>query len=295
VRPTYTPARPARAVLAALAAGVAVAGCGGGGAAKPTTLSLSIAEQGKTAKFTVPASSKGGLTHVVLTNSGKQPHGAQLILVTRGHTVADAVKVLGAKNNNKVPTWMRAEGGVGTTPPGQSLAATVNLPKGSYAVIDTQSLGNGGPSAGAPPIYSQLKLTGGKRGTIKRQPAHIIGAQTGKDRYAWRISGLKAGTNTVEFTSKGRKAIHLLTAVKLKGNANPSLGAIEKALQSNGPPPSYLEPSAIADTAALDGGKSLTTSLRLQPGRYVVFCPLTDRDGGKPHFLEGMLAKTTVP
>ena len=133
------------------------------------------------------------------------------------------------------------------------------------------------------------------RGAIKRQPAHIIGTQTGKDHYAWRISGLKAGTNTVEFTSKGKQALHLVTAVKLKGNANPSLDAIKKALQSNGPPPSYIDPSAIADTAALDGGKSLTTSLRLQPGRYVVFCPLTDRDGGKPHFLEGMLAKTTVP
>ena len=295
MRPTLSRARPVRPALTVLVTGVVIAGCGGGGAAKPTTLSLSIAEQGKAAKFTVPASAKGGLTHVVLTNSGKQPHGAQLILVTGGHTVADAVKVLGTKNNNKTPTWMRAEGGVGTAPPGQSLSATVNLPKGTYAVIDTASLGNGGPSSGAPPTYTQLKLTGGKRGAIKRQPAHIIGTQTGKDHYAWRISGLKAGTNTVEFTSKGKQALHLVTAVKLKGNANPSLGAIKKALQSNGPPPSYIDTSAIADTAALDGGKSLTTSLRLQSGRYVVFCPLTDRDGGKPHFLEGMLAKTTVP
>ena len=294
MRPTLSRARPVRPALTVLVTGVVIAGCGGGGAAKPTTLSLSIAEQGKAAKFTVPASAKGGLTHVVLTNSGKQPHGAQLILVTGGHTVADAIKVLGAKNNNKTPSWMRAEGGVGTAPPGQSLSATVNLPKGTYAVIDTASLGNGGPSSGAPPTYTQLKLTGGKRGAIKRQPAHIIGTQTGKDHYAWRISGLKAGTNTVEFTSKGKQALHLVTAVKLKGNANPSLDAIQKALQDE-EPPTFIDPSSFADTAALDGGKSLTTPLRLQSGRYVVFCPLTDRDGGKPHFLEGMLAKTTVP
>src|SRR5205823_1119853 len=179
-------ARAVGAMVALLATGAAVGGCGGGGAAKPTNLALSITEQGKAAKFTVPGSAKGGLTRVALTNSGKQPHGAQLILVTGGHTPAEAVKVLGTKNNNKTPTWMRAEGGVGTAPPGQSLSATVNLPKGTYAVIDTASLGNGGPSSGAPPTYTQLKLTGGKRGAIKRQPAHIIGTQTGKDHYAWR-------------------------------------------------------------------------------------------------------------
>ena len=65
---------------------------------------------------------------------------AALVLPTH-----QSVKVLGTKNNNKTPTWMRAEGGVGTAPPGQSLSATVNLPKGTYAVIDTASLGNGGP------------------------------------------------------------------------------------------------------------------------------------------------------
>ena len=292
MRSPHSRARKAHVVLVLLAISTAAAGCGSSSSSskttKPTTLSLSIAEQGKAAKFTVPASAKGGLTTVTLTNSGKAPHGAQLILVTGGHTVAEAVKTLGA-NSPKTPAWMRAEGGIGGVLPGQSGTATVNLPKGTYAVVDATALGGGGT-----PAYAQTTLTGGKLGTIPRQATHITGEQTGKDKYAWQIAGLKSGVNRVEFTSKGKSSIHLAGAFKIKGNANPSLDEIKKALQSNGPPPSYVEQTSLVQTAALDGGKSLTTSLTLTPGRYVFFCPLTDRDGGKPHFLEGMLKEVTV-
>ena len=276
-------------MLALITAGLAVAGYGGSSSTKPTKLSLSIGEQGKTASFTAPASAKGGLTDIALTNSGKAPHGAQFILVTGGHTIADAAKQLGT-NSPKTPSWLRAEGGVGSVPGGQTGTATVNLPKGTYAVIDTATLGG----SGGPPVYTQLKLTGGKRGQISPLAAHITGEQTGHDKYAWVIAGLKAGTKPTEFTSKGKQTIHLVSAFKLKGNANPSLDAIKKALQSNGPPPSYVDQSSLVETAALDGGKSLTTPLTFGAGRYVFFCPLTDRDGGKPHFLEGMLKKVTI-
>jgi hypothetical protein len=290
VRSTHFPARGARTVLAmiAVAVAVAVAGCGGSGAVKPTNLSLRITEAGKAAQFTIPASGKSGLANIVLVNSGQAPHSAQLVLVTRGHTVADAVHQIGG-NSNKTPTWLRAEGGVGTTPGGQTGTAIVNLPKGNYAIIDTASLRGGGP-----PAYGQTKLSGGKIGKVPKYAAHITGLSTGKDKYAWRIAGLKVGTNPLDFVSKGKRTLHLVTAFKLKGTANPSVDAIKKALQSNGPPPSYVDQTSQVDTAALDSGKSLATSLTFTRGQYVFFCPLTDRDGGKPHFLEGMLKKVTI-
>jgi len=278
--------RAARAVLALTAAAVAIAGCGGSSATKPTNLSLSISEAGKAAKFTIPPSGKGGLTQVVLVNSGKAPHNAQLVLVARGHTVAEAVKQI-AGNSKKTPNWLRAEGGVGTTLGGQTGTAIVNLPKGTYAVVDTSSTGNG------PPAYGQTTLPKGKTGTVPKYAAHITGLATGKDKYAWKITGLKVGANPLDFVSKGKSAIHTAVAIKVKGN--PSLDTIKKALQSNGgPPPSFIAPSQPADTAALDGGKSVATSLTFTRGQYVFFCPLTDRDGGKPHFLEGMIKKVTI-
>jgi hypothetical protein len=55
-----------------------------------------------------------------------------------------------------------------------------------------------------------------------------------------------------------------------------------------------LDPSEV-QTGALDSGKSLTTQLTLsKPGTYLLFCPLIDRDGGKPHFAEGLLTTITV-
>jgi len=169
----------------------------------------------------------------VLTNSGQAPHAAQLILVTGGHTPAEAVKQV-AGNSNKTPNWLRAEGGIGTTPGGQTRTATVNLPKGNYVIVDTASL-----RSGAPPAFGETKLSKGRTGTVPKYVAHITGLQTGKDKYAWQITGLKAGTNPLDFVSKGKGGIHAAVAIKVKGN--PSLATIRKALQSNsGPPPSFV-------------------------------------------------------
>ncbi len=288
MRSMHLRGRAARAMLALTAAGVAITGCGGSSPVKPRNLSFTITEVGKAAKFTVPATGKGGLTQVVLVNSGRAPHSAQLVLVARGHAPADAVKLL-ASNSNKTPTWVRLEGGVGTTPGGQTGTTIVNLPKGNYAIVDTTGLRGGGP-----PAYAEMKLARGKAGKVPRYAAHITALAKGKDKYAWRILGLKAGTNPVDFVSKGKGTIHVVTAFKLKGTANPSLAAIKKGLQSNGPPPSYVDQTSQVDTAAVDGGKSIATSLTLTRGEYVVFCPLSDRNGGKPHFLEGMIKKVTI-
>jgi hypothetical protein len=72
------------------------------------------------------------------------------------------------------------------------------------------------------------------------------------------------------------------------------VATIEKELAKEGPPPSYVDFEGAQSTAILDGGRSQTTTLDLKPGRYLFFCPLTDRDGGKPHFEEGLLAVETV-
>lgn len=68
-----------------------------------------------------------------------------------------------------------------------------------------------------------------------------------------------------------------------------------KDLASNGPPPSYVDVNEAQQTAILDGGASQTTTLDLKkPGQYIFFCPLSDRDGCKPHFEEGLLKVETV-
>jgi hypothetical protein len=279
-----------RLALAACAtvAVAALAACGSS-STKPSKLSLSISEKGKTASFQAPKSAKGGLVDVSFKNNGKALHGVQFVQYTGGHTAADVLKAIGS-NSNKTPSWIRGQGGTTAVPGGQTGAATVNLPAGNYVLIDSGSLG---PSSG-PPTTGQMKFTSGDTGDLPSTSATVDANHTGKDKYAWNISGLKAGSNEITFNSKGNDALHLIGAIPVKGKA-PSINKIRSdfAKLGSGPPPPYLA-GAPATGPILDGGESQTLTLDLKPGQYIFFCPLTDRDGGKSHDQEGLLKTVTL-
>ena len=82
--------------------------------------------------------------------------------------------------------------------------------------------------------------------------------------------------------------MHLIFAVPVKGKA-PPLSQIKKDLASHGPPPPYVDAKNAQSTAILDGGTSQTTSLNLKKPGSTSSSALSDRDGGKPHFEEGLL------
>jgi hypothetical protein len=293
------PARWPAVALVAVSA-VALAACGSdskssssstssSSSSGPSPLSLTIAEQGKAAKYTVPKAVKGGLVKLTLDNKGKRPHGAQLARLTGNHTAKDALKVIGS-NSSKTPSWLHAEGGLGPVNPGASASANVNLTSGKYLVADA-----GGPGSSGPPAYSEFTVNGGgAAGSLPKTPVSITAASPAKDKYKWQISGaLKPGSNDVTFASKGKNTLHFIGAFRVTGN--PSQAQIEKALASNGKPPPFVDQKSFYTTAVLDGGKSQTTPLTLQkPGKYVLFCPLSDRDGGKPHFAEGLVTTVNV-
>jgi len=257
----------------------------------PRAVAFAIAEQGKAAKYTLPATVPGGLVDITLTNSGKAPHSAQLIRFTGGHTAQDALKAVGG-NSPKTPAWLYGEGGVGATGPGQSSDVVQNLPAGKYVVVDVGA----GPPTG-PPTYREFTVTPGTDGKLPATPTTITAAAPAKDKYEWKLSGsLKAGSNRVTFDSKGKDALHFIGAIRVKGN--PSKAAIIKALKSNGKPPAFVDQTSNVQTSVIDGGKSQVLSLEL-PGaksgdEYVLFCPLTDRDGGKSHFEEGLVTTVKV-
>jgi hypothetical protein len=289
-------------MVAALAVVLSIAGCGSSSksstsaskAAQPatTTLALSISEAGKGAKFAGPASVAGGLVTLTLTNSGKAPHAAQLVRVLPGHTIEQALKTLGGESH-KTPEWIRAEGGIGLASPGGSASATLDLPSGTYAVVDLGA--SEGGQRGGPPAVMPLTVTPAQgSAALPSTASTITAANPSKDHYKWEVSGpLKSGENEVTFASKGKSALHEITAVRVTGN--PSKAQILKDLSSNGPPPSYVDQASQTQTAVLDGGKSLIAHLTFsKPGTYVLFCHLNDRDGGKPHFKEGLLTTVTV-
>jgi hypothetical protein len=278
------------ALTAVAVAGTALlAGCGSS-STKPTNLSLSISEKGQAASFTAPKSAKGGLVDLSLKNDGKAPHGVQLVQYTGNHTAQEALKTV-SSNSNKTPEWIRGQGGTDVISGGQSTSATLNLPAGNYVIVDSASFG--GPTSG-PPATAEMKLTSGSTGDLPSTPATVTAENPSKDKYKWSISGLKTGKNDVTFNSKGKKALHLIFAVPVKGKT-PPLSQIKKDLATQGPPPKWADFQNAQTSAVLDGGSSQTVSLNLpKSGQYVFFCPLTDRDGGKSHDQEGLLKVETV-
>jgi hypothetical protein len=278
---------PALALL--LVAAVALTACGGKEkkAAKATKLAITITQSGKRVSYQGPATVKGGLVRLSVTDRGKVPHAAQLIRIEGNHTAQDALKSV-TSNSTKAPDWIRGEGGLGGVPPGKTLDATLNLAAGKYLLADL-----GGPTSG-PPAYKELTVTSGQKGTLPSTPVTITGAEPSKDHYRWDVAGaLKSGRNDVTFDSKGDQALHFIGAFRITGN--PSRAQIIKALKTNGPPPKFVDRTSFYNTAVLDGGLSQTTPLLLnKTGKYVLFCPLTDRNGGKPHFEEGMLTTVDV-
>ncbi len=258
---------------------------GNAGSGASHALSLSISGSGK---YSGPATVAGGTVQLSLHNAASAPHSAQLIRVTPPHTAAEALKII-TSNSSKVPNWIRAEGGLGPIAPGSDAKAVVNLRPGKYLVADV-----GGPGGSGQPAQMSITVTSGTPGSLPSTPATVAAATAGKDKYKWHISGaLKAGQNTVTFHSKGADALHIIAAARITGN--PSKAQLLKALGSNGPPPKFVDQQSFTSTAVIDGGKSQVTPLNFtKPGRYVLFCPLTDRDGGKPHFAEGLLTTITV-
>jgi hypothetical protein len=263
----------------------------GATASKPATLSITAGEKGKRSNLTVPASTGGGIVTLTLKNDGKAPHEAQLVRLDKGHTIAEVRKLI---KSPKIPTWAHLEGGVAATRPGQTGTSTVSLEAGNYVVIDDAGSGGPGPG-GPPPDIKPLKVTGGAGGALPSTETTVTAASPAKDKYKWDINGgLKPGDNRITFVSKGDpEAIHFIIAVRLKGK--PTDAQIKKGLKSQGKPPAFLDQSTFTSTSILDSGKSEVTSLALhKPGEYLLFCPLTDKDGGKQHDQEGLITRVNV-
>ena len=60
----------------------------------------------------------------------------------------------------------------------------------------------------------------------------------------------------------------------------------------SGPPPVDLEREVIS--VVLAGGTAQTMRLDLQSGRYALLCFASDRAGGPPHVVKGMVSEMTV-
>ncbi|MGZ8667310.1 MAG: hypothetical protein ACXWZM_09395 [Solirubrobacterales bacterium] len=273
-------------VAGAVAASLALPACGGDGDEAEEITITGSGKQGAAKKIDVESIGSGE-AEITFDNQGKQPDEAQLVRVEGEHSAAEVASALGKVTSGKpFPDWFFAGGGVGATAPGKSLTVTQVLEPGTYWVEGTNNE-VGSQGAPDPASLASFEVTGeSSDAELPSEPAKVEAFE-----YSFKTEGLKKGKNTILFDNIGAQPHHLVIA-PIKGGKD--IADVEKAFtQEAGPPP--IDEAALQSTAVLEGGTGQVVDLDLaKSGNYALFCAVTDRQGGPPHFAKGMITEVDV-
>jgi hypothetical protein len=267
------------ACLFALVAMVGLAACGGSD--DPQELSFTVESKGKEVAVTAPETAEAGLAEITLSNDGDSEADLQLIRAEGEHSPEEVVAGLGkAIQGEPFPEWFFAAGGVGSLGPGEEATVTQVLQPGAYYAFDTEG---GPPDAKAAAV---MEVSGeGSDEEIDDGAATVDAAE-----YRFDAETLPSGATEIAFENVGAQPHHLI-ASPLKGDATAE--DVEKFFKTEqGAPP--LSEKGTKSTAVLEGGEGQLVTLDLEPGRYVLYCFITDREGGPPHALKGMVDEVEV-
>jgi len=263
--------------VAALAAVVIVA-CGD---EEAQTLTFTITDQGKGAKISGPESAETGLAEITLENKSKGEGDMQLIRVEGDHSSEEVIKGLeNAMDGKPLPDWFFAGGGMGSIPSGGNATVTQVLKPGAYYAFDTEARRPNADTVAA------VEVTGDESDEeIPGGDATVSAAE-----YSFEANELPSGKVEIDFENGGAQPHHMLAA-KIVGDA--TIEDVERSLKSNtGEPP--LSEDTFQGTAVIEGGEGQAVTFDLKPGRYAFYCFVSDRQGGPPHALKGMVNEVVV-
>lgn len=268
------------ACLIALFVAVALVACGGG-SDEAQELSFTVETKGKSATVTAPETAEAGLAEITLTNDSDSEADLQLIRVEGDRTPEEVVAGLGkAIQGQPFPDWFFAAGGVGSLGPGESATVTQVLQPGDYYAFNTEG---GRPDA---KTVAVTEVSGEESDEeIEEGDATVEAAE-----YVFNAETLPSGEVEIAFDNIGAQPHHLI-ASPIKGDATAE--DVEAAFkEEKGPPP--LSEKGTLSTAVLEGGEAQLVTMDLEPGRYALYCFITDREGGPPHALKGMVDEVEV-
>lgn len=268
------------AALAAAFAAVALAACGSDDSAQSLTFELQ--SEGKESVFTVPESAESGEAEVTLVNNADGAGDMQLIRVESDHTPEEVVAGLGGAQQGKpLPEWFFAGGGTGVTAAGEETTVTQVLEPGTYYAFDTE--GAEGPPD--PENLTAMEVTGETSDDSLEADASISAFD-----YGFKTEGLAAGSNEFVFENTGDEPHHVIALKMLEGKTIADVETFFKTEGGKAP----IEESSDTGTAVIEGGESQLVSFDLDPGRYALLCFISDRQGGPPHVLKGMIEELEV-
>lgn len=266
-------------VVAAMAA-VGFAACGD--SEETQSLTFTLSGDGESAKISAPSSAETGLAEITLKNDRKGEGDLQLIRAEGDHSADEVAKGLEAAMAGKAfPEWFFAAGGVGTTAAGKSQTVTQVLEPGTYYAFNTEGSQDQSDSASVPAV----EVTGDASDETVEAEETVDAFE-----YGFKTEQLTSGKTEIAFENTGTQPHHLLAAPLTGHNTAED---VEQAFKSEkGKPP--FDEKGFLSTAVLEGGEGQLVTLDLKPGRYVLFCFITDRQGSTPHALKGMVDEVEV-
>jgi hypothetical protein len=284
---SLNPLRAALALALALAAVFALAACGDSEEDSDQQLAVTLTGSAKAPSFEAPGSAEAGAAEITFSNDSKATADMQLIRAEGDRSAEEVVKALGAvMKGGEFEEWMFAAGGIAVVKPGKSATVDQVLQPGTYFVFNTEADGAPDPSK-----VASFEVTGEESDTeLEAGSDAVVTAEDADDEYSFSAEGLSSGETEILFDNSGEQPHHLLLA-PIKGDA--SAEEIEKAFkEEKGPPP--IEEKGSQSTAVIEGGEAQLVTVDLEAGRYAMFCFITDRDGGKPHALKGMVDEVEI-
>jgi hypothetical protein len=222
-----------------------------------------------------------GLVTTKLTDTGKQPHQAQIARFAPGKGVADFTALLKGPNPEAaLSVFVSFNGGPNVVAPGHSQTTIQNLDPGKYLLLCFVT----DPATHMPHfvmgMYAPFWVDGPRRhGSVESsQTVYAV------DDMRFVVPAELHSDSIVRFVNKAKTDVHELFIGRL--HKGMTAKDVQKwAAAQNGPMP--FDPAGGA--GGLSPGGRAWFSLHLSPGRYVAMCLVPDDKTGIPHAASGMV------
>jgi len=236
-------------------------------------------------RIAMPDTLPAGATPFRVVNRGRELHHVLFVRLDGGHSAADLAAAM--KGDAPPPRWARLDGGPNGVSPGDtSLATTVSLRAGHYAVLCMIP----GPD-GVPHVAKGMI-----RDLVVKPAAYPVAAPLPSAQatislfdYGYKSSApITRSTHEVLVRNDGVQPHELELARLHAGKSMADLAAWAKKMDS--PPPADF----IGGVSPIAPGGVNALSLSLQPGHYAMLCFLPDAKDHAPHIAHGMVHEFTV-
>ena len=245
--------------------------------------------------FTMPDTLPAGAVRIEATNVGAEDHEVSFARVIDGATVADVVAAA-EESDSAADVLLDFHGGPTSVRPGATETVEVDLPAGTYLVLDFIPSPDGTPHIDLGMF--KVVTVGGATHTGSA-PDSVAAAELAVDdveatielfEYGFTISDGFDGQGRVLVTNSGEQA-HDLSIYRLGESG--SYDEFLFTVSGEG----WLDPAlypGYGGISAIEPGAAAVVELQLEPGEYAIACFVPDTGDRRPHLKHGMIQPLTI-